>query len=96
MLLELLGFRLPAFRVSVQLDFLVRRRAHQGKSTFAFHIVSSSVVFSTSLKTTLRRTFGRYFVFLIRGSTVGLFVGGPEPPVPALPGRFWGGPGSPQ
>ncbi len=35
-------------------------------------------------------TSGRYFVFLIRGSTVGLFLGGPGPPVPVISGRFWG------
>ncbi len=32
-------------------------------------------------------TFGRHFVFVIRGSTAGLFSGGPGPPVPV---DFWG------
>ncbi len=37
---------------------------------------------------------GRYFVFLIRGSTVGLFLGRPGPPVPVISGRHWGVGGS--
>ncbi len=35
----------------------------------------------------------KYAVFLIRGSTVGLFLGGPGPPVPVISGRFLGVPG---
>ncbi len=34
------------------------------------------------------RTFGRCFVVSIRGLTGGFFLGGPEPPVPAISGQF--------
>ncbi len=38
---------------------------------------------------------GRHLLCLISGSTVGLFWGGPGPPVPVISGRCWGVRGGP-